>query len=430
MKLNLLFVFLASFFVQDISAASVTEEQQPNAATVALPYSDHAIAEIIAEPQQGGTSVVLNICGRQGAANIFGNFGADGEPVINVSPVYRLPELIRFFNDPDVKQQLAAYIKSMQQVLQAIASVKQLSIADTIASLSPDELLSVNTEIGRVANSMRDKLIALGGAHGLEALGIGGWIVQMKPSKIFPAGILSPAFVYESPDAFHARFVRMDTTIFRSQPGVLMLQEVDRGGERAEVLFEQFTSMHQDYGWVAPVPFEATQLRQARDSNFWAMIGYKRDQFTEVPELRVTAAAIKQILNALFFKDDKSLDKTCVAALRDLRSNQIKFVVSLHGDYNMANKMPGRYEILRQLFDLVPGLELCADLNAQVGKTAEIQGQFAEFRGTFKLWPTPETGTGSNPTLDCLIRSPYGVLPTDINQRLDALLQEALRIRA
>lgn|SRR3989338_9170004 len=91
----------------------------------------------------------------------------------------------------------------------------------------------------------------------------------------------------------------------------------------------------------------------------------------------------------------------------------------------MANKDSRIYGLLRRLFETLPGLEFGADLNAQVSKVSEIQTQFTGFKGFFKIWPTPENGPGSNPTLDCLIKSACSTEPADLDLKLSQLLQEA-----
>lgn len=391
----------------------------PNAVT--LPYSDHSIGN-------DNETVVLNICGRPGAANIFGNFGPNGEPKIVVSPVYRLPELIAFFANDNVKLTLDSFISSMQHVLQIEATTRKLTIEAMAASLRPEELAQINSKILDISNEMQKALTELGKEHGLKALGIDEWTVKMKPSKIFPKGIMSPAFVYETNDAFMARFARAEKLIFEENPSVVILQEVERGGTYAEKDFEELTKRHPDYAWTSALS-ETTQNQEIRNTDFTSVIGYRTDKFTPAVDLSARSETIKQIFNKLFFKDNKSLDKICVIALRN-SSNPllIKYAVNVHGDYNMANKDIKIYGLLRKLFNTLPGLEFGADLNAQVAKAPEIQEQFHGFKGFFKIWPTPENGSGSNPTSDCLIKSEYSTEPADLDLELSQLLQEATNL--
>lgn len=430
---NKIFVTLMCSAFTNISLSAATNnplthyphDHNNNASTntvgLILPYSDHRIGN-------NDETVVLNICGRPGAANIFGNFGPNGEPKIVVSPVYRLPKLIEFFANDNVKLTLDSFISKMQQVLQTEATAKNLTIEAMVASLKPEELSQINSKISAISTEMQQALIELGKEHGLEPLGIGGWTVTMKPSKIFPKGIMSPSFVYETNDAFMARFARAEKLIFDKNPNIVILQEVESGGEDAEKAFAELAKRHPDYTWVPPLT-SITQNQEKLITDFTSVIGYKTNKFTHDSALSSRSEAIRQIFNKLFFKDDKNLDKTCVIALRDSSNPmQVKYVVNVHGDYNMANKDSRIYELLRRLFDTLPGLEFGADLNAQVSKTSEIQKQFTGFKGFFKIWPTPENGSGSNPTLDCLIKSDYNTEPADLDSKLSQILKEAINL--
>jgi hypothetical protein len=404
-------------------------------------YSDHLAGHMFSTQEFGFMGVGnLNICGKPGSATLFGNI-VDGRPTIVVSPVYRLEELIAFFNEVTVKEALNDHISRMSTVIRnAIEAInpeiptdKPLSkkeLEQAVALLDKDMIDSINHKMENISNSMKETLIELGRQYGLEELGISGWQVEMSQSKIFPKGIKGPRFNYESDKDFTSRLYKGLDVMFSPNPDIVTFQEVCRGGGRSskpEQVFSEIQTRYTQYAWLAPV----SQLPESEGS--MAMTAYKHETYADVSKETVAVGLIKKILMKLFFSKDQE-DKVFVAALKHLESGKIVYVCNVHGDYTMANKEGSAiYRALRTLLDTLPGLVFGADINAQVAKQAEIESVFTGFAGQFSTWGTPEKQEkGGNPTLDILAQSKgflgEEALAGDIIDRLSALLGEVTEL--